>query len=92
MLIHCSKNRWLIFATRCTHTRLVSVTTSTKEELICWNHTWCKLKHAETCLYYDQVAWPPLSPAIKWFRELHSRAMCFITGSKSINIYSIKYD
>jgi len=30
-----------------------------------WNHNWCKLKHAQTCLYYDQVA----SLATKSFRE-----------------------
>jgi hypothetical protein len=36
------------------------------------NRNWCKLKLAKTCLYYDQVAWLPLSRAIKSYRELHS--------------------
>jgi hypothetical protein len=40
------------------------------------NRNWCKLKHAQTCIYYDQVAWLPLSRAIKPSRELHSYSMC----------------
>jgi len=35
----------------------------------------CKLKHAQTCHYYDQVAWLPLNRAIKSVRELHSHTM-----------------
>jgi len=33
------------------------------------------LKHAQTHINYDQVAWLPLNRAIKSFRELHSHAM-----------------
>jgi hypothetical protein len=39
------------------------------------NRKWCKSKHAQTCLYYDQVAWLPLSRAMKSFQELHSHTM-----------------
>jgi hypothetical protein len=40
-----------------------------------WNLYWCKLKHAQTCLYYDQVAWLPSNRAFKSVRELYSRTM-----------------
>jgi len=30
------------------------------------------LKHAQTCLYYDEVAWLPLSCAVELFRKHHS--------------------
>jgi len=30
------------------------------------------LKHAQTCLYYNQVAWVRLSRAVKSLRELHT--------------------
>jgi len=39
------------------------------------NHNWYKLKRAQTCLYYNQVAWLPLSHAIKSFWELHGDTM-----------------
>jgi hypothetical protein len=39
------------------------------------NGNWCKLKHAQTHLYYDQIAGLPLSRAIKLFRERHSQNM-----------------
>jgi len=29
------------------------------------------LKHAQTCFYYDQVAWLPISRPIKPHRERH---------------------
>jgi uncharacterized protein YktB (UPF0637 family) len=51
MLIHCSKNRSLIFATRRRNTRLISATTSTQLALMHWNRKWSKLKHAQICLY-----------------------------------------
>jgi hypothetical protein len=56
MLICCSKNRSFIFATRCRYTRLNETTTSAQLAFMRWNRTWCKLKHAQTCLYYDKVA------------------------------------
>jgi len=40
-----------------------------------WNRNWCKKKHAQTCLYYDQVTWLPLRWAIKPFRELRSHTI-----------------
>jgi len=39
------------------------------------NRSWCKLKHAQICLYCDQVAWLPLSSAIKSFRKPHSHTI-----------------
>jgi hypothetical protein len=75
MMIHCSKNRSFIFMTRRRNTRLISATTSTPLELVRLNRNWCKLKHAQTNLYYDQVAWLPLSSAIKSFRKLHSHTL-----------------
>jgi hypothetical protein len=60
--IRCSKNWSLILATR-----RISATSSTQLALMRWNCDWCKLKHARTCLYYDQVAWLPLSHAMKQF-------------------------
>jgi hypothetical protein len=52
-----------------------SATTSTQLALTSLNHTWCKLKHAQTCLYYDQVAWLPLRSAVKQFRGLYSHTV-----------------
>jgi hypothetical protein len=43
------------------NTRLISATTSTQLALVRWNREWCRLKHAQICLYYDQVPWVPLS-------------------------------
>jgi hypothetical protein len=34
-----------------------------------WNCDWCKMKHVQTCLYYDQVVWLPLSCVIKSSRN-----------------------
>jgi len=43
-----------------------------------WNHNWCKLKHAQTCLYYDPDAWLYVSCAIKSFWEFQSHTTyCF---------------
>jgi hypothetical protein len=37
----------------------------------------CKLKHAQTCLYYDQVAWLPFSREIKSFGDsTYCAAIC----------------
>jgi hypothetical protein len=37
----------------------------------------CKLKHAQTCLYYDQVAWLPFSREIKSLGEsTYCAAIC----------------
>jgi hypothetical protein len=52
--------------------RLISATISTPLASMRWNRNWCKLKHAQTCFYCDQVTWLPLSRAIKSFRELYS--------------------
>jgi hypothetical protein len=43
--------------------------------LLWWNCNWCKLKHTQTCLYYQQVAWIPFSNTIKSFRKLHNHTM-----------------
>jgi hypothetical protein len=68
MLIRCSKNRDV-------EIRRISSTTPTQLALMRWNRNRCKLKHTQTCLYQDQVAWLPLSHVIKSFRELHSHIM-----------------
>jgi hypothetical protein len=72
MLIHYSKNWSLNCNEAQKHTHHINATTSTQLVLMHWNHNWCKLKHAWTCFYYDQVAWLPLTHAIKSFWELHS--------------------
>jgi hypothetical protein len=51
-LIRCSKNRSLIFATRRRNTHIISATTSKQLALMRWNRNWCKLKHAQICLFY----------------------------------------
>jgi len=56
MLIHCSEIHSLIFVVRHRNAHLTSTATSTQLVLMCLNFNWCKLKHAYTCLYYDQVA------------------------------------
>jgi hypothetical protein len=55
-------------------TRLISATTSIQLAVVRWNRNWCKRKHAQTYLYYDQVARLPLSREIKSFWGVHSRA------------------
>jgi len=35
------------------HTCIISATTSTQLALMHLDRNWCKLKHAQTCLYYD---------------------------------------
>jgi len=55
--------------------RLIGATSPRQLALIRWNRNWCKLKHAQTCPYDDQIAWLPWSRAIKSFQELHSRIM-----------------
>jgi uncharacterized protein YktB (UPF0637 family) len=37
------------------HTRHISATTPTQVALMSSGRDWRKLKHAQTCLYYDQV-------------------------------------
>jgi len=39
------------------------------------NRKWCKLKHSQTCLCYDQVARFPLNRAVKSFREFPSHTI-----------------
>jgi len=46
------------------------------------------LKHAQTCLYYEQVAWLPLSSAIKSFRERHSHTT-YIRHVRALNLGSV---
>jgi len=46
-------------------THLISTTTSTQLALKHWNQNWCKLKHAQTCLYYELVAWLPFKSCSK---------------------------
>jgi hypothetical protein len=74
---HTSTHRCLSFilATRCRNTRLISATTFTQLALMCWNCNSCKLKHAQTRLYYDQVARLPSQRSVKSFRELYSHIM-----------------
>jgi len=50
-------------------------TISTQLALMSLDRNLCKLKHAQTFLYYDQVAWIPLISPLKSFRELHSHAL-----------------
>jgi hypothetical protein len=50
---------------------LWNATASTQVALMRLKRTWCKLKHAHTCLYHDKITWLPLSCVIKSFRELH---------------------
>jgi len=75
-LIHCFKNRSLIFPTRRRNTPALSASQLVSMHQ---NPNWCKLKHTQTCLHYRQVAWPPLSGAIKSFQELHRHSMYFGT-------------
>jgi hypothetical protein len=70
MLICHSKNWSLIFITKHRNACLISATTSTQLVLIHWNHNWCKLKHAQACLYYDHITLLPLNRTIKSFREV----------------------
>jgi len=72
MLILCSKKKSLIFATR---RRFISAKTSTKLALMGLNCNKYKLRHAQICLYYDQITWLPSSRAIKSFRVLRSHTM-----------------
>jgi hypothetical protein len=66
MLICCSKNQSLVFCDETQkHTRLINATPSTKLALMRLNLKLRKLKYAQTHVYYDQVAWLPLSRAIK---------------------------
>jgi hypothetical protein len=51
-------------------THLISWTTSTQLALMCWTLNCCKLKRAQTCLYYDHIAWLPLSCSIKPFQNI----------------------
>jgi hypothetical protein len=55
-----------------------------------WNHNWCKLKHAQTCLYYDQVAWLPVSGAVKSFRKLHSHTWIYLSSWNRDRLQSLK--
>jgi len=57
MIIFCHRSGWLIFATIRSNTLLISSTTSTQLASMRWNRKWCKSKHAQTCLYYDQITW-----------------------------------
>jgi hypothetical protein len=75
MLIRCSKTDHLFCDKTWKHTRRINATTSTRLALICWSRNCCKLKHAQTCLYYDQLAWLPLICTVKLFRERPSHAM-----------------
>jgi hypothetical protein len=62
----------IIFVIKCRNTCFISATTSTQVALMCINYNWWKLKHAQICLFCDQVTWFHLCCAIKLFRELHS--------------------
>jgi hypothetical protein len=64
--------RSLISATRRRNTRFISTTISTQFAFIRLKRNWCKLKHAQTCLHCDKVAWLPASSAIKPFRQHYS--------------------
>jgi len=75
MLTCCTKNQSLISVMKCRNTCLTSATTSMQLALMHWNCNWCKVKHTQTCLYYNQVAWLPLSHATKSFWELHSHTL-----------------
>jgi len=75
MLIHCSKNWSLIFATRRRNTHLINTTTSTQLALMRRSRKWCKLNHAQTYFYYNHITWLPLSHTIKSFQELQSQTM-----------------
>jgi hypothetical protein len=75
MLIRRCKNRPHIFVTRCRNTHVIGATTSTQLTLTRRNRDWCELKHAQTCLHYDQVTWLILSRERKSFRELHSHSV-----------------
>jgi len=48
------------------------------------------LKHAQTSLYYDQVAWLPISRAINSFRELHSRTTYICIFSMSTYTHTLQ--
>jgi len=54
------------------NTRLIRTATSIQLALMRGNRNLCKLKHAQTWLHHHQVAWLPLSHAIKSYRELYS--------------------
>jgi hypothetical protein len=75
MLIHCFENQSLISVTRHGNTHFISATTSTQLVLMHWNHSCCKLKHAQTYLYYDEIACLPWSHAIQSFWDIHSHTM-----------------
>jgi hypothetical protein len=57
------------------NTHLISTTSLTQLMLIWWNHNWCKFKHAQTCLSYEQVTRLTSSHTIKSFLEPHSHTM-----------------
>jgi hypothetical protein len=72
MLSHCSKKSITYFCNETEkHTQLINTTTSIALVLMHLNHNWCKLIHAETHLYYDQIAELPLSHKIKSLCKLH---------------------
>jgi len=57
-------------AERETHTHVLSAPKFSYDQRQCAvNRNWCKLKHAQTWLYYDEVAWPPMSRIVRSFRE-----------------------
>jgi len=65
MFIPCSKDQSFISVTKHRSTHLIGSTTFTRLAVMHWNCNWCKLKHTQTYLYYNQGAWLPLSHAIK---------------------------
>jgi len=59
-LIRCSKFRSLILRRDVeTHTSYQRHNFHTTNTDALKSQNWCELKHAQTCLYYDQVAWLP---------------------------------
>jgi hypothetical protein len=97
MLIRCSEKSIYSLLRRDVETCRIRATTSTQLPLMCWYRNWCKSKHAQTCLYYEQVAWLPLRRIIKSFRELHRHTMYieFLYMTLRLHIrfsFTVKYD
>jgi hypothetical protein len=68
LMFRCSKNCSLIFATRRRNTRVLSATQLAL--LMHRNRNLRKLKHAQTCLYYDQVTqYTPVSGYAEYKEE-----------------------
>jgi len=61
----------------------ISATISTQLAFMRSHRNMCKLKHAQTCLYYDQVAWFPLNSGKVSLQEF-SRPTTYVNYGEEI--------